>query len=85
MHNIKRTIETSFKSVFFKLLNIKPMIKASKFTQGLQILTKISQKVAVRYILKQLNIPVKAIFQNLDQRYLEKVSQMFTLLKENYV
>ena len=32
MHNIKRTIETSFKSVFFKLLNIKPMIKASKFT-----------------------------------------------------
>lgn len=43
-------------------MNIKPMIKASKITEGIQWMMGALQKVSVRHILKQLDFSTKTIF-----------------------
>lgn len=59
---LKRKKETLLKVMSFRQMNVKPMIRASKITEGTSYLIQAIEKVAVRNILKKLDIPVKTIF-----------------------
>jgi hypothetical protein len=71
--NFKKKIEIVLKYSALKKLTIGPMIRASKYTSAMKLITHACQKYHVRCMIKLLNIPTKAIFYRLDQKYFNSV------------
>jgi hypothetical protein len=81
--NIKKKIEIVLKFAAMKKLNIRPLIKASKYTLAVKQVTHVCQKYYVRGMIKAFNIPTKAIFYQLNEIYLCKIGEGFKELKNH--
>jgi hypothetical protein len=80
---LKRNREFFLKYSTFKLLNTKPIIKASCFTKGLQITTNVCKRLALRIFIKAINIPTSIIFKLCDIANRRRLFQAFKLIKRN--
>lgn len=61
------------------------MLKASMITSATQKLAALSQKVATRYIIKQVGLPPNIIFARLCAIYKDRITSAFSGLKTNNV
>ncbi len=67
--NIKKRVETLYKFTALSKLNIKPMIKASRYTSAVKLVSHVCKKYYAKKIIKISNIPTKSIFNILFYAY----------------
>lgn len=75
---ISKKVQVLLMFAALKKLNMRPMIKASKYTTAVKLMTHACQKIYVRRMIKSFNIPTKAIFSRLSEIYFSKIRDNFT-------
>lgn len=76
-----KTKNLILKNSALKKINLKPMIKASNFTQGFEQLHNFCKKIATKMFVQALEVPVKTIFNCLESIFSKAVSNPFQLIK----
>lgn len=75
---ISKKVEVLLMFASLKKLNVRPMIKASKYTTAVKLMTHLCQKFYVRGMIKSFNIPTKSIFNRLNEIYFSQIKDSFT-------
>lgn len=79
---LKRNREFFLKYSAFKLLNIKPIIKASCYTKALQVTENVLKRLALKIFIKAINLPTNIIFRLFETAYKRRLHQTFKVIKK---